>query len=354
MRAIAVRLDKAPSTVSREIARNGGRTKYRAARADERAWARAKRPKAPILTRRPALRKVVAANLQDDWSPEQIAGWLAAKYRRGSQMRVSNETIYRSLYLRTRSVLHRQLIERLRTKRTMRKGKRASTKGQRGGQIIDAVHSRSTRRDRGSDYAWTLGRRPDHRAPEHAHGDARRAIFSVPPARVRLLFPLLCPAESHPFRRLMPVLALAIVAIDLSLNVLMLRQFNGEMSGAKTCLAAARPRSNLMGLMLESGFFSWGQPLMLHADSYHQYWNLGRVFGHAMDAAPNSPVYYRQQDVFHALVPTLEWQPLSYRPAFGTNVDYFLIHGPARRDLALFKDTLQGLDLTCEQGQWRV
>ena len=139
LRAIAARLHKAPSTISREIARNGGRTKYRAARADERAWANAKRPKVPLLARRPALRKVVAAKLQDDWSPEQIAGWLAAKYRHGSAMRVSHETIYRSLYLQTRSVLHRQLIERLRTKRTMRKGKKASTKGQRRGQIIDAV-----------------------------------------------------------------------------------------------------------------------------------------------------------------------------------------------------------------------
>ena len=139
MRAIAARLQKAPSTISREVARNGGRAKYRAARAEERAWASAKRPKVPLLARRPALRKVVAAKLQDDWSPEQIAGWLAAKYDGRSEMRVSHETIYRSLYLHTRSVLHRQLIARLRTKRKMRKGKKASTKGQRRGQIMDAV-----------------------------------------------------------------------------------------------------------------------------------------------------------------------------------------------------------------------
>ncbi len=138
IRAIATRLQRAPSTISREIARNGGRSKYRAARADERAWASAKRPKIPLLARRTALRKVVAAKLQDDWSPEQIAGWLAAKYT-GSKMRVSHETTYRSLYLQTRGVLHRQLIERLRTKRRMRKGKKASTQGQRRGQIIDAV-----------------------------------------------------------------------------------------------------------------------------------------------------------------------------------------------------------------------
>lgn len=139
IRAIAARVRRAPSTISREIARNGGRAKYRAARADERAWASAKRPKLPLLARRPALRELVARQLQDDWSPEQIAGWLATKYGRGSKMRVSHETIYRSLYLQTRGVLHRQLLECLRTKRKMRKGKRASTQGQRRGQIVDAV-----------------------------------------------------------------------------------------------------------------------------------------------------------------------------------------------------------------------
>lgn len=146
IRAIAKRLRKAPSTVSREIARNGGRRRYRAARADERAWAEAKRPKTPLLIGRPALKTIVAAKLQDDWSPEQIAGWLAAKYPRGKEMRISHETIYRSLYLQTRGVLHRELLQRLRTGRLMRRGRTASTEGQRRGQIIDAVsiHDRPT------------------------------------------------------------------------------------------------------------------------------------------------------------------------------------------------------------------
>jgi IS30 family transposase len=139
IRAIAKRLRKAPSTISREIARNGGRTRYRAARADERALAKAKRPKIPLLALRPALRRVVATKLQDDWSPEQIAGWLAVKHCHSPQMQISHETIYRSLYLRTRGVLQRQLLGRLRTKRRMRKGKRWSTAGQRRGQIIDAI-----------------------------------------------------------------------------------------------------------------------------------------------------------------------------------------------------------------------
>ena len=123
--------------MSREISRNGGRSRYRAARADERAWARAKRPKDSLLTKSPALRRLVAKKLQDDWSPEQLAGWLSTTY--GADMQVSHETIYRSLYQQARGALHRQLLERLRTKRRMRKGKRSSTDGQRRGQIIDAV-----------------------------------------------------------------------------------------------------------------------------------------------------------------------------------------------------------------------
>jgi len=93
------------------------------------------------LAKNEKLRKVVAEKLQEDWSPEQISGWLAAT-RGGTPMRVSHETIYRSLYLQTRGVLHRELVARLRSKRTMRRGKRSSTDGQRRGQIIDAVSIR--------------------------------------------------------------------------------------------------------------------------------------------------------------------------------------------------------------------
>src|SRR3954466_2012058 len=142
IRGIASRLHRSPSTISREILRNSGRSRYRAARADDHAWEKAKRPKVPLLVKRSALRRVVATKLLDDWSPEQIAGWLNAKYRRGSAMRISHETIYRTLYLQTRGALHRQLVERLRTKRRMRRGKRSSTDGQRRGQIIDAVSIR--------------------------------------------------------------------------------------------------------------------------------------------------------------------------------------------------------------------
>ena len=139
LRAISAGLKRSPSTVSREIARNKGPTKYRAARADDRAWAQAKRPKACLLATSKALRALVAEKLKADWSPEQIAGWLAATSGGDAAMRVSHETIYRSLYLQTRGVLHRELVGRLRSKRTMRRGKRSSTDGQKRGQIIDAV-----------------------------------------------------------------------------------------------------------------------------------------------------------------------------------------------------------------------
>lgn len=142
LRAIASRLKRAPSTVSREVARNKGRSRYRATRADGRAWAMARRPKACLLARNKRLRDFVAQKLQEDWSPEQISGWLAATDDGDAEMRVSHETIYRSLYMQARQVLRRELVARLRSRRTMRKGKHSTTAGQRRGQIIDAVSIR--------------------------------------------------------------------------------------------------------------------------------------------------------------------------------------------------------------------
>ncbi|MCU1612686.1 MAG: integrase [Frankiales bacterium] len=108
LRQIARALGRAPSTVSREIARNRGRRKYRAVDADDRAWRRA-RPKACLLARDPALRAYVAARLADDWSPEQIAGVLARDAPIGTGVRVSHETIYKSLFVQSRGVLAKQL-----------------------------------------------------------------------------------------------------------------------------------------------------------------------------------------------------------------------------------------------------
>jgi IS30 family transposase len=142
VRAIARRIHRAPSTVSREIARNGGRTKYRAAGAEEMAWERALRPKPCKLLTSPRLQFIVAKRLSDDWSPEQISGWLAQEYPEDPTMNVSHETIYRSLFIQARGVLKRELQSHLRTRRTMRRSKKATTAGQKRGQIIDAVSIR--------------------------------------------------------------------------------------------------------------------------------------------------------------------------------------------------------------------
>jgi len=102
LRTIAARSSRAPSTVSREVARHGGRHRYRAIGADERAWRRARRPKRCRLAMSPALRELVAAKLLLDWSPQQISGWLARTYPGEQALQVSTETIYQSLFVQAR------------------------------------------------------------------------------------------------------------------------------------------------------------------------------------------------------------------------------------------------------------
>ena len=181
IRAIAKRLKRSPSTICREIARHGGRSRYRAARADDRAWENARRPKKVILATHTALRKLVAAKLQEDWSPEQIAGWLATKYPRSSAMRISHETIYRTLYLRAKGALEKELIRRLRTKRKMRKGKKSSTRGQTRGQIIEAVsiHDRPA--------AFTSRSRPGHWEGDLITGRGNTHVATLVERRSRYL-----------------------------------------------------------------------------------------------------------------------------------------------------------------------
>jgi hypothetical protein len=120
LRQIAARLQRAPSTISREIARNGGRLTYRAARADERAWSRGRRPKVCRLDQNPVLKELVAQLLQEDWSPEQIAGWLRKTHPEDRAMHVSTETLYRTLFLQARGVLKRELLSHLRRHKVMR------------------------------------------------------------------------------------------------------------------------------------------------------------------------------------------------------------------------------------------
>jgi IS30 family transposase len=142
IRAIAARLGRSASTVSREVARNGRRRSYRAAKADERAWERARRPKRCLLAQNGRLRDVVAKRLEEDRSPQQISGWLARHYPDDEAMRVSHETIYRTLFVQARGVLKKELLAHPRSGRAMRKAGCASTSGQQRGQIKDAVSIR--------------------------------------------------------------------------------------------------------------------------------------------------------------------------------------------------------------------
>lgn len=140
LRALARQLGRAPSTISREVARHGGRGGYRAQTADAAAWARAQRPKPCRLARLPRLRRCVARKLRADWSPEQIAGWLRRTYPERPGMQVSHETIYRSLFVQSRGVLKRELLQHLRRRQVLRRPRRPP--GVVAGPLADAVSIR--------------------------------------------------------------------------------------------------------------------------------------------------------------------------------------------------------------------
>lgn len=142
IREIAGHLNRAPSTVSREIIRHGGRPAYRAHDADQQAWRSALRPKRCLLAGNRKLREIVASKLILDWSPEQISGWLKTRYPNNERMRVSHETIYRSLFIQARGVLKKELMGHLRSKRRMRRSRHASEHGHSRGQIVDAISIR--------------------------------------------------------------------------------------------------------------------------------------------------------------------------------------------------------------------
>ena len=142
LRTIAAQLGRSPSTVSREINRNGGLEHYRANQADKATWDRAHRPKPCKLAGSPLLRGIVARKLKSNWSPEQIAGWLKRTYPRNENFQVSHETIYRSLFIQTRGVLKKELQLYLRTQRAIRRSKHATLKRDGLGQITNAVSIR--------------------------------------------------------------------------------------------------------------------------------------------------------------------------------------------------------------------
>lgn len=139
IRSTAARLGRAPSTISREINRNGGCDGYRASLADAAAWDRARRPKTCKLRNNRALARLVAEKLRLLWAPEQIAGWLKHTYPCDQSLHVSYETIYRSLFIQARGALKKELLEHLRRTRGMRRSRHYTQKTAIHGQIADAV-----------------------------------------------------------------------------------------------------------------------------------------------------------------------------------------------------------------------
>jgi len=142
MRAIAQQLSRACSTISREVARHGGRAQYRANEADQQAWDSALRPKRCLLATHSKLQAIVASKLIEDWSPQQISGWLKREYPKDESLRVSHETIYRSLFIQARGALKKELIQHLRSKRRIRRSRHASVHGHSQGKIVDAISIR--------------------------------------------------------------------------------------------------------------------------------------------------------------------------------------------------------------------
>ena len=160
IRSIALLLGRSPSTVSREINRNGGRRRYRANTADQAAWDRAHRPKVCKLSQNRKLAGIVASKLKQLWAPAQIAGWLKRAYPTDESFQVSHETIYRSLYIQARGALKKELVQHLRRTRIMRRSRHHTQKTSDHGQISNML---------------TISERPasveDRAVPGHWEGD---------------------------------------------------------------------------------------------------------------------------------------------------------------------------------------
>ena len=160
IRSAAALLGRAPSTISREIKRNGGRSDYRATEADSAAWDRALRPKLCKLAENRALARIVTDKLRLLWSPEQIDGWLKHTYPRDENLHVSHETIYRSLFIQARGALKKELLQHLRRMRGMRRSRHHTQKTDTHGRIVGTV---------------SISKRPasaeDRAVPGHWEGD---------------------------------------------------------------------------------------------------------------------------------------------------------------------------------------
>ena len=148
LRAIAHSLGRSPSTISREIKRNGGRRYYKAVNADRRAMRMAKRPKPCLLDMNEDLKQLVSEKLELKWSPAQISGWIKKNLANKKSMQISAETIYKTIYFRKRMALSHLLAKHLRRGRNLRHSKYHTLKGDRGTiKIVNgkSIHKRPKR-----------------------------------------------------------------------------------------------------------------------------------------------------------------------------------------------------------------
>jgi len=193
LRSIAGYLRRSPSTISREVRRNGGRARYRATQSDQAAWDRSHRSKPCKLAGNKYLCHAISAKLTCKWSPQQIAGWLMREHPDDERKRVSHETIYRSLFIQTRGVLKKELLAHLRATRSIRRSRHATLKRSGLGQPLgdcaafacqsmdQGCHvdpGTAFRRGRSRD-PRPLGRRLDRRLREQLHRHTGRAPFSL-------------------------------------------------------------------------------------------------------------------------------------------------------------------------------
>jgi IS30 family transposase len=206
IRAIAGALGRSPSTVSREVSRNGGVRRYRAARADQQAWARAARPKACKLAGNPVLRAIVEDKLQRRWSPQQIAGWLKLAYPRLPEMQVSHESIYRTLYVQSRGALRKELTRYLRTGRVIRRPKGVRLPDGRGGRP-NTLHI-SERPPEVEDRAV-----PGHWEGDLVFGKGMSPVATLVERSTRYLMLVALPAGNHQADAVADALAAAITTL---------------------------------------------------------------------------------------------------------------------------------------------
>jgi IS30 family transposase len=206
IRSIAAVLGRAPSTVSREVNANGGLRRYRAARADQAAWARAARPKACKLAGSPVLRDIVTEKLQRRWSPQQIAGWLKLAYPDSPEMQVSHESIYRTLYVQSRGALRKELTRYLRTGRVIRRPQGVRLPDGRGGRP-NTLHI-SERPPEAEDRAV-----PGHWEGDLVFGRGMSPVATLVERSTRFLMLVALPGGNHHAEAVADALAAAITTL---------------------------------------------------------------------------------------------------------------------------------------------